>query len=71
VFDIEKLRWFNRQYLLNLPADEISKSIIDVMEAAVIGRELKWDYDTGVRLVGLVRERISVYRDTGSGTVDH
>lgn len=63
VFDIEKLRWFNRQYLLAMPPEEFSRAALVVMEESVVKRGLEWRPQTGALLLNLVRERISVWED--------
>ena len=63
VFDIEKLRWFNRQYLQKVSEDEFAGPALGVMKEATLVRGLRWDADTGARLLGIVRERISVWED--------
>ena len=63
VFDIEKLRWFNRQYLLAMPEDKFSGAALGIMEDSVVKRGLEWRPQTGALLINLVRERISVWED--------
>lgn len=63
VFDIEKLRWFNRQYFQKMPADEFAQSALGIMEDAVTRRGLQWNAGLGAQLLGMVRERISVWKD--------
>ena len=63
VFDIEKLRWFNRQYQLAMPPDEFAKQALAITEEAVSKRGLEWSTETGTRLIGMLRERISVWKD--------
>ena len=63
VFDIEKLRWFNRRYLQKIPGDEFAGLALGIMEAVVLERGSHWDADIGARLLGIVRERISVIDD--------
>lgn len=63
MFDIEKLRWFNRNYLLKMPADEFAKSALNIMEDTIIQRGLKWNSKLGAPLLGTVREKISVWED--------
>ncbi|MDO8521937.1 MAG: glutamate--tRNA ligase family protein [bacterium] len=63
VFDIEKLRWFNRNYLQKIPAEEFGQAALGIMEEMVSERGLKWSSGTGAQLYGMVRERISVWKD--------
>lgn len=74
VFDIEKLRWFNRQYLLNAPEEEFSRDILNIMKTELEERGVTWNSERALSIVPLVRERISVYEDvhqlTHSGEFD-
>ncbi|MDO8552198.1 MAG: glutamate--tRNA ligase family protein [bacterium] len=63
VFDIEKLRWFNRQYLLKIPHQEFAVSALGIMEEAFSKRGLKWNSDIAAKLVDMLWERISVWSD--------
>ncbi|MDP3965532.1 MAG: glutamate--tRNA ligase family protein, partial [bacterium] len=75
VFDMEKLRWFNRQYLTGMPRDEFAKSALAIMEEAVSKRGLRWSSETGAHLIEMLRERISVWEDvrllTSEGELDY
>lgn len=59
VFNEEKLRWFNREYILKLPELAFEKEIATVL------RECVPDFNAaiGQKLVPIVRERISLWRD--------
>lgn len=63
VFDVEKLRWFNRQYLLDMPRKDFSASALGIMEESLSKRGQKWNPGTGARLTDMARERISVWED--------
>src|SRR3989338_2729768 len=75
VFDMEKLRWFNRQYLTGMPRDEFAKQALAIMEEAVSKRGLRWSSETGAHLIEMLRERISVLEDirllTSQGEFDY
>ena len=75
VFDIDKLRWFNRQYLLNMPESDLSDSVLRIMEEAILKRGLNWNSEIGVQLLPMLRERISVLEDlkilAGDGELDY
>lgn len=62
VFDLEKLRWFNRQYLHAMSADAFATEALPHLEATMSSR-VSWHADTGQALIPLVRERISVWGD--------
>ncbi|MDO8561531.1 MAG: glutamate--tRNA ligase [bacterium] len=63
VFDIEKLRWFNRQYLQKMPAEEFAGEALNIMGATLGARGIAWDKQRGEAIVNLVRERIHVWED--------
>lgn len=74
VFDIEKMRWFNRQYLLKLPDSEFEGASIEIMKSALELRGIPWDLEKARTLHPMIRERISVYEDLrvliGEGELD-
>lgn len=63
VFDIEKLRWFNRSYLLKMPDDAFAGEALAVMESSLGPREIPWNKEMGKSIINLVRERIHVWKD--------
>ncbi|MEK7132967.1 MAG: glutamate--tRNA ligase [Patescibacteria group bacterium] len=63
VFDMEKLRWFNRQYLHSMPAETFAKNALNVLESAIHESGVKWNESVGESILNLVRERIHVWED--------
>jgi len=63
VFNEEKLRWFNRQYLLREDENEFADEILDIMKTELEARGITWDHMRARLLVPLIHERISVYGD--------
>ena len=63
VFDLVKLRWYNRQYLQGLSAENFHASIIGTFVSAIEGRGLTWDEEKASQLMPLLKERISVSSD--------
>lgn len=61
IFDIEKLRWFNREYLLKMPESEFAPQALAVLKKSMQGRG--WQESVGQRLVPLLRERTSIWQD--------
>jgi glutamyl-tRNA synthetase len=60
VFDVEKLRWFNRHYLLQkTPTVEI----LNIMKTELEERGVPWDDRRAAALVPMALERISVLED--------
>lgn len=67
IFDIEKLRWLNREYLLELPEEEFATACLAQLEHALKG---KYDEETAKKLLPLLRERISVFGDIAELAAD-
>ncbi|MDP3645588.1 MAG: glutamate--tRNA ligase family protein, partial [bacterium] len=64
VFDIEKLRWFNKEYLSRLPVEIFSEQALRIFQEAVAERALPWDEKIGTILVStVVKERIHTWYD--------
>lgn len=66
VFDIDKLRWFNRQYLLAMPSGKFASEALSVLKEALDARQIKYSETAAQALIPLVRERISVWADLRS-----
>lgn len=65
VFDIEKLRWYNRQYLQKMNDDEFAAYTLPVLERALEGR-VPFDPDMARVVLPVIRERIDVAEDIRS-----
>lgn len=63
VFDIEKLRWFNREYLLRKPEADFASYVLPVLHEAITARELPWDPLVASQLVPILKERVAVASD--------
>lgn len=63
VFDIEKLRWFNREYLLRLPENDFDTESLSRLRESAENHSLPWNDTVGHRLSGLLRERVSIWQD--------
>lgn len=63
VFNEEKLRWFNRHYLLQQPEESVGAEIMNIMKVELEERGVTWDDGKARSIVPLIRERISVYED--------
>lgn len=63
VFDIEKLRWYNRHYLLAMPEDEFSYEAREVLKDALAARDIPWHEEIAENLASLMKERTSVWED--------
>jgi glutamyl-tRNA synthetase len=62
VFDIEKLRWYNREYLQRMDAESLAVYILPTLKEAISAR-VPWDSDRGATIVPFVKERISISGD--------
>lgn len=64
VFDIEKLRWYNREYLLLLPEQTFKEQALHVLHEAIALRSLPWDATVANKLTGgVIRERTHTWYD--------
>ena len=63
VFDVEKLRWFNRHYLLQRPEEEFMHDATAIMKIELEERGASWDDGKAVLVMPIVRERVSVLED--------
>ena len=63
IFDVEKLRWYNRHYLLLQPEEEFRTNVYATLKEQVAARNLPWDERVASALIPIIRERISVYED--------
>lgn len=62
VFNEEKLRWFNREYLLKIDAAAFEIEALTRLEAALTTR-VTWDVEIARKIVPLLRERLSTWDD--------
>ncbi|MFZ2556122.1 MAG: glutamate--tRNA ligase [Minisyncoccia bacterium] len=62
VFNEEKLRWFNREYLLQLEDANFQKEARSHLESALRER-VQWDETVVARILPLIKERISIWDD--------
>ena len=63
IFDLEKLRWFNRQYLLAREDASFAKEAEAILRESISAKNLPWNDSVGKRLTVLLRERVSVWED--------
>lgn len=62
VFDIEKLKWVNKEHLLKLPAGKREEGMRAFLPSAVTTRP-SWDEKIFTKLIPLLEERIHIYSD--------
>ena len=63
VFDVEKLHWYNRQYLAKLSEEEFAAYATPVLKAALEKTGVEWNEAAAQKVVPTLRERISVSAD--------
>ena len=63
VFDIEKLNWYNRQYLQAMPLEDFAAESNKMLKDAVGLKGIAWNEDMGTSLAPLIRERIAVWEE--------
>lgn len=59
VFDMEKLRWYNRQYLALLTPEHFAHYALPRLKEAAAVRGLSWHEERAHKLLPVIRERIS------------
>ncbi|OGG57336.1 hypothetical protein A2853_02350 [Candidatus Kaiserbacteria bacterium RIFCSPHIGHO2_01_FULL_55_17] len=62
IFDIQKLKWLNREYMRDIPDAAFLKELLDRVPA--------WNVDIAAKLMPLARERMSVWSDLESLKAD-
>ncbi len=63
IFDIKKLRWFNREYLLKLSPEVFEREAGIVLKAALSKRNISWDESLAKKILPTLRERLEVWGD--------
>lgn len=63
VFDIEKLRWYNREYLRMLPENEYDGAALATLKSSVEARNIAWDETIARKILPVLKERINVWDD--------
>lgn len=60
VFDLDKLRWYNRQYLGELLPEQFTHYALPRLRSAIAVRGLAWSEARAEKLLPVIRERINV-----------
>lgn len=63
IFNIEKLRWFNKEYLNKMDAAAFKNELFTILKDELEKRGLTWNEVTAQKLVTLVRERMHLWKD--------
>ena len=61
IFDIEKLKWFNRQHLLRMRDDDFSEEALRILEEEQEKRKQPFDENIAHKLLSVIRERVSTW----------
>lgn len=62
VFNEEKLRWFNKEYLHRLSDAEFVSGSMDILKESLLDR-VSWDETKARELIPMLKERISIWDD--------
>jgi glutamyl-tRNA synthetase len=62
VFNEEKLRWFNREYILRLSDDEFTRKAMSILKDSM-GSRVSWNDDIARKIIPMLKERIHVWGD--------
>jgi glutamyl-tRNA synthetase len=66
IFDMEKLRWFNRQYMHAMGEEDFAADALERVRQQIGERGLPYDEDVARKILPLIRERISTWGDLGN-----
>lgn len=62
VFNEEKLRWFNREYLLRVPEEDFAREAITRLKES-LSPDVSWNEGVAMRIVPILRERLHIWDD--------
>ncbi len=63
VFDIEKLRWFNREYLHAMPEQAFREECLAALHTALDARHIPWEEPMAEKIILILKERVSAWGD--------
>jgi glutamyl-tRNA synthetase len=63
VFDIEKLRWYNREYLQAMNDADFKAGALPALQSALSIRGVPWNAEIAEKLIPILRERVSAWGD--------
>lgn len=63
VFDIDKLRWYNREYLLRLDEHAFAEHVLERLRRALTARGITYDERIARGMLDTLKERISTWGD--------
>lgn len=63
VFDVDKLRWYNREYLLKLDEQTFASHALERLHMALAARGMPYHESTARKMLPTIRERISTWGD--------
>ncbi len=62
VFNEEKLRWFNKEYLLRIPEDDFTLQALTLLKESLASR-VSWNEEIARSIIPMLKERIIVWND--------
>ncbi|MBS4050091.1 MAG: glutamate--tRNA ligase [Methylomonas sp.] len=62
IFNEEKLRWFNREYLLRIPEELFAREALTRLKES-LPSDVSWNEGVAMRIVPILRERIHIWDD--------
>jgi len=62
VFNEEKLRWYNREYLLRLPENEFDARALEALKESLSNR-VSFNEDMAAKIVPILKERVHIWSD--------
>lgn len=63
VFDVEKLRWYNREYLAKLSEHDFASHALERLHMALAARGIPYDETIARKMLHTLKERISTWGD--------
>lgn len=63
VFDIDKLRWYNREYLMKLSEDSFASHALQRIHMALAAKGVHYNETIARKILGTLKERVSTWGD--------
>lgn len=63
VFDVDKLRWYNREYLLTLDDHVFADHVLERLHKALAARGMEYKEDVARKILPTLKERMSTWGD--------
>ncbi|MBL8158632.1 glutamate--tRNA ligase [bacterium] len=69
VFNEEKLRWYNREYLLRLPESEFNARALEALKESLSSR-VSFNEDMAAKIVPILKERVHIWSDVADAAAE-